>query len=106
MFRPRPPLRARWHRIPHHITGNLTSDQKLIASGYREEWTDISKSPTSRVACGVPAINTVIKPHVVVNVATDVLGKEANPATHELNRGPNANNPTPLPPGGGRGSDK
>ena len=70
------------------------SGEDVVAPDYSEEWMDISKSPTSRVACGTPAMNTVITPHVEVNVEDDVLGKKAKPAKHGTKRGKNEKNAT------------
>ena len=53
------------------------SDDNAVAPDYSEEWVDISQSPTSRVACGMPSVNTVIPPHVEVDMENDMLGKPA-----------------------------
>ena len=70
------------------ISGTYTGEN-VTAPEYSEEWIDISTSPSSRVACGTPAINTVIPSHVEVNVEDDVLGKKAKPAKHGTKRGKN-----------------
>ncbi len=85
---------------PTATAGALGTEFRIMVSGtyngedvaspdYREDWTDISKNETSRVACGTPAINTVITPHVEINVPNDILGKKAKPAKHGKKRGKN-----------------